>query len=219
MSQRYSIVWQGSFFFARACAYISEIVAIVFLSSTLLLAEGPAQSSPNDKDLEIQNKLETHRKLLQQTPASKDALANKLSQETEPKVRVGLLALLSATHLKAESVGTIEPYLNDADPLVRSQAVITLGALGGRQVVNDLKTVLQDDENSGVRSAAAFWLGSLKDPSAASALGQAMQDDADGNVRAQAANSLKQLATPSAKSLLKQGQNDSDVRVRKMANE
>jgi hypothetical protein len=98
-------------------------------------------------------------------------------------------------HLLAKDVAKIEPLLQDTDPLVRSQAVATLGAIGGAQVVGDLKNVLLNDQDVGVRISAAFWLGSLQDPSASGTLKQAQQNDSDANVRGQATDALRKIST------------------------
>ncbi len=151
--------------------------------------------------------------------AGKDELFTLLNHESDAKMRISYLARLTAAHVNATDVTKIEPFLQDSDARVRAQAVVTLGAIGGKHVVEDLTKILSGDSDAGVRIAAAFWLGSLKDPSAVSALDHALAHDTEANVRAQSAQALKQIGTAGARSALGRGKSDKDKRVKRLANE
>ncbi len=200
----------------RAHTY-GSMKKLTLFSTILVMLSSVGHSDTNPQ---IQLRLDANANLFRQKGvAAKDLLLQQLSTETEPQVRVNLMAILSACRLQSNSVTAIEPSLNDPDPLVRSQAVITLGSIGGKRAAADLGQVLTTDTNAGVRGTAAFWLGSLKEKSAISVLGQALQQESDANIRTEIAQALKTIGTATAKSELKKGKNDSDERVRKLGNE
>jgi HEAT repeat protein len=204
-------------FFARAGAHAYETIKNLSLFSIIFALL--TATSHSDVTPQIQTKLDANATLVRQKGcAAKDQILQQLAQESEPSVRMNMLGILSSCHQQTTAT-SIEPFLNDSDPLVRSQAVITLGAIGGKQAVADLENVLTNDTNIGVRGTAATWLGSLQDPSAVSSLGQALQQEKDANVRIEIVQALKTIGTSAAKSALKKGQNDTDVRVKTIANE
>jgi len=190
---------------------------LTLFSAILVMPLSVAHSDPNPQ---IQLKLDANANLFRQKgAAAKDQLLQQLASETEPQVRVNLLGILAACHLQSDSVTAIEPSLNDTHPLVRSQAVIAIGSIGGKKVVADLGQVLTTDTDAGVRGTAAFWLGSLKEASAIAVLGQALQQESDANIRTEIAQALKTIGTATAKSEMKKGKNDTDERVRKLVND
>jgi len=126
------------------------------------------------------------------------ALADQLSsadKDAKLQSKVDAHRKIFRQHLRAKDIAKIEPLLHDADPIVRSQAVATLGAIGGQKAVGDLRDSLLNDTDTGVRLASAFWLGSLKNRSAIEALKQAEQKDSDANVRTQATEALRKIST------------------------
>ena len=151
--------------------------------------------------------------------ASKDELFTKLNQDSDAKIRIADLGRLTASHLNAQDVPKIEPFLQDSDPKVRAQTIVTLGSIGGKQAVVDIQKVLLTDHDAGVRIACAFWLGSLRDDSSVPALDKVLARDPDANVRTAAAQALKQIGTSGAKNALGRGKSDVDKRVKRLANE
>src|SRR5688572_24224723 len=128
-----------------------------------------------------------------------------------PEDKAGLLGVLG--NLKPGSVGVeeLEPYLADADPLVRSEAVQVLGKMGGEGAIEKLAEMLKNDPNEGVRLTASLWLG--QDEAGADALGDALENDKDPNVRALAARGLKRTAK--GREQLKRGDDEKNPAVRK----
>lgn|GEM_PF-2908926 len=92
------------------------------------------------------------------------------------------------------------PALDDASPLVRAEAAVALGRLGGPSAVAPLALRLTEPEES-VRRAAAVALGAIGDRKAVAALSFAI-DDRSASVAAAAALALGELGDPSALSVL-----------------
>jgi HEAT repeat protein len=203
--------------FARAGAHAFESMKkLLFFSIILTLASAAAHS---DENSDRQTKLDANASLIRLNGCTAtNQILQQLSQESDAQVRVNMLGILSSCRSKI-TVALIEPFLSDSDPLVRSQAIVTLGALGGKKAVADLENALINDPNIGVRGTAAVWLGSLKDPSSISMLSQALGQEADANIRIQIVQALKSIGTSAAKSALQQGKNDKDARVKAIANE
>ncbi|SRR5258706_3464514 len=155
-------------FFARvrAHAYETSIKRIVF-SALLMMLPFAAHSDPISSE----------------------------EKDVQIQSRTNAHRKLFRQHLQAKDVAKVEVLLHDADPLVRSQAVATMGAIGGKKALGHLEDSLLNDADAGVRLASAFWLGSRKDASATQALKQAQKNDSDANVRKQATEALRKIST------------------------
>lgn len=147
-------------------------------------------------------------------PAAKSALAAALAVETQPARKSRLVAILGNLPAAQLAADDFKPFLADADPLVRLEAVSALGRLGGAAAAGPLEDALRD-ENAGVRLAAASALGGLGRAASADALGGALERDADPNVRAAAAHALKRTGGTKAREHLRRAAREKDRRVRK----
>ena len=98
--------------------------------------------------------------------------------------------------LAEEVTSAATPALDDASPLVRVEAAVALGRLGGPSAVAPLALRLTEPEES-VRRAAAVALGAIGDRKAVAALSFAI-DDRSVSVAAAAAVALGELGDPSA---------------------
>src|SRR5437899_6260736 len=126
-----------------------SIKKLMLLSTILTLLPAAAYSAPKSN---AQAKLDANANLfLHKGAAAKNQFLQQLAQETDPRIRVNILGILSACNLKSDSIAALEPSLSDADPFVRSQALITLARIGGPAAVADLIHALTNDSNVGVR--------------------------------------------------------------------
>ena len=151
-------------------------------------------------------------------PKAASGLAVRFDAETQPGIRAWLVrgvAALDSPH----GAALARKALQDASPLVRMAAAEALAGVDGAKAVADLSAALAGEKNAGVRNNIVFWLGSIKSPASAAALQAALAGDSDSNVRVQAARALQRHGTRSARQAVKNAKNDSDARVRAIANE
>jgi cyclophilin family peptidyl-prolyl cis-trans isomerase/HEAT repeat protein len=86
-------------------------------------------------------------------------------------------------------------YLSSSHAGIRKQAILTLGRIGERSMVNSLSGILLDDGNAKVRELAAFSLGEIEDVRAVRALISALISNGEViDVRARAAEALGKIA-------------------------
>lgn len=147
-------------------------------------------------------------------PAAKAALTAALAAEAVPARKARLVAILSNLPAAQLAADDFKPFLVDADPLVRLEAVSALGRLGGGAAAGPLEDALRD-ENAGVRLAAASALGGLRRAASADALGRALEQDADPNVRAAAVHGLKRTGGAKAREHLRRAARERNRAVRK----
>lgn len=146
------------------------------------------------------------------------ALIANFSSEPTPAVRAALVR--GVARLDGSRGGALARVaLLDSQPFVRMAAAEALVQSQGDGAVGDLIAALGSETNDGVRHAIVGWLGGFKTAAARMALQQAISSDPNPNVRLQAARSLKRQGTPAARTALDTAKLDSDVRVRKIANE
>jgi HEAT repeat protein len=150
----------------------------------------------------------------QRDPVAKSRLLAALSAETEPARKARLLSILGNLPAAKLATDDFKPYLADADPLVRLEAVSALGRLGGPASVGPLEDALKD-ENAGVRLAAASALGTLGRAASADALGSALAQDENPNVRAAAAHGLKRVGGAKAREYLRRAGREKNRAVRR----
>lgn len=149
-------------------------------------------------------------------PAAAPALATALHAESDPQVKVALLAAL-ATLAKVEAVPVILPQLSCASPEVRIAALKALLKLDPAQGAPHLAAAVKDQDPAVRRRASLMALG-LRGPSALE-LGETAIRDQNPDVRSLAALVLGASGMESARPWLMQAMRDPELRVRRSASQ
>ena len=93
----------------------------------------------------------------------------------------------------SQALREIISFLNDGEPAVRAQAVISLATFRSEQAVKALVLAL-DDDDAPVRCLACASLAKLGMKSALPAIYRAMEEDKDRKVREYAKKAAKEIA-------------------------
>lgn len=128
--------------------------------------------------------------------------------------RLRALGTRLARH-SASALGALTRMLGqDPDPVLRAQAAVALGRLGGPRAAAALSTALCDSAPS-VRCHAVTALRSVQGEAAAHALRDVLQRDTDPRIRRAATRALGALRVADAQRALEAARSDPDESVRR----
>jgi len=143
---------------------------------------------------------------------------------------IGQLGLRQSSSVPVDALGAVRQAMNDADPLVRADAVEAFGKLGSAEISEELIAPLSDEDAQvrGIAAMAMFrcrftplWRGEVETPpqlpeSATVALVDALRDE-DAEVRYRAVYAFSRYGEPLAVNSLIERAADDDWRVRLFA--
>lgn len=107
--------------------------------------------------------------------------------------------------------------LNHPNHVIRTRAVCILADMAGKDSVEHLTRVLEQDTDALVRHEAAFSLGQIGFPSAINALSRAVKSDPSFFVRHEAAIALGVIGSEKAREVLVMALGDESEEVRESA--
>lgn len=200
-------------FFPARARYRTLIASVLCLAcATVLAAQDVGVDDPTARMEAVSTAVRAR------DPKAAVAMVAGYQDEKSPAVRAALVRGVAVLDPVRGGV-LAQTASSDLQPSVRLAAAEALAKSQGTASVPALVAALNAETNAGVRHTIIFWLGTFKTAAARAALAQALGTDSDPNVRLQAARSLQRHGTKAARAALAAGKNDSDSRVRSIADE